>query len=606
MSILSKIFNCYKESLDSSIDRYQESYRLTSENGLKFYNDFLNELFIDYGEIFEKQHTMNRIAEKIQAYFEKDEIQFVAIDGTCSADPFNDFMVFFAAAYGVRGKIHLKDESKQLSYERWSMDQDVSLVAYVPVPYAESGDVTDLGDEKFVVDDTNKINLSKIHTRLMELAEIYLAYEMARSPTLTCPKLILMDLSLSSVIMSTDGYLEYTHLFGHPIGSRTLKKRDGLVVFSHPFNEDLGLPTSKEYRRWTYLVSYLLKNKSKPININDLVQKTGIAKEKWEYSLRSGSSQELFTYANGEISAKFNFESSWYDSVRFFEEFCDRLFHKRDAESLLYPVIEGEHERFRWMSPEDISFLISIGIRALSEECWKKKIMLVGIAKDSASKFFSRNYIGVMREIGKFPKVNVGYLPWTDRSLLEAISYQVESLSAPWAITEFDSVFMSLHLEELEDKQRFIRGIRGNIINQERLFARSLAQFFKMQGKTKQLMGHVIFLDRLIDPTLDAQFISNLESPTISGPELGEIHPVYFGTNKQLNFGQAIEIWLLNVLTRNLFPEVIGYPDPLHKADWGAKSVKRKVDRLIKSSEITFRTKPLQRTFRTTRDSARR
>ena len=204
MSILSKIFNCYKESLDSSIDRYQVSYKLTSENGLKFYNNFLNQLFINYGELFLKTHTMNRISEKIQEYFQKDELQFVAIDGTCSADPFNDFMVFFAAAYGVRGKIRLNGDTKKLSYERWSMDQDVSLVAYVPVPYAESGDVTNIRNEEFVVDDTNKINLSRIHNRLMELAEIYLAYEMARSPTLTCPKLILMDLSLSSVVMSTD------------------------------------------------------------------------------------------------------------------------------------------------------------------------------------------------------------------------------------------------------------------------------------------------------------------------------------------------------------------------------------------------------------------
>jgi hypothetical protein len=606
MSILSKIFNCYKESLDSSINRYQDSYNLTSENGLKFYNDFLNELFIDYGEVFSKPHTMSRISEKIADYFQKDDIQFVAIDGTCSADPFNDFMVFFAAAYGVRGRIHLNDEKKKLSYERWSMDQDVSLVAYVPVPYAESGDVTNLGDEEFLVDDTNKINLSKIHTRLMELAEIYLAYEMARSSTLTCPKLILMDLSLSSVMMSTDGYLEDTHLFGHPIGSRKLEKRDGLVVFSHPFNEGLGLPTSKEYRRWAYLVGVFSKNKGKPIKISDLIIQSSVSAEEWKKSLNQGTSRDLFSVVNDEIVPKFDFAASWFDSVRFFEDFCDRLFHKRDSDSLLYPVMENGYERLRWMSPEDISFLISIGIRALIEACWEKNILLVGIAKDSSSKFFSRNYLGIMREIGKFPKVDVGYLPWTDRSLLESISYQVDSLKAPWAISEFDSVFMSLHLEEDENKKRYIRGNRGYLINQERLFARSLAQFYKTQTNSKQLMGHVIFIDRLIDPKLDSQIITNSDNMSITGEKLGTINPLFFGTNKQFNYGQAIEIWLLNLLTRNLFPEVIGYPDPLHKADWGAKTVKRKVDRLIKSSEITFRTKPLQRTFRTIRDSARR
>jgi len=606
MSILSRIFNCYKESLDSSIRRYQEAYSLTSKNGLKFYNDFLNQLFVNYGELYAKQHTMNRILEKIQDYFEKDELQFVAIDGTCSADPFNDFMVFFAAAYGVRGKIKISNENKKLSYERWSMDQDVSLVAYVPVPYAESGDVTSFGNEEFVVDDTSKINLSRIHNRLMELAEIYLAYEMARSSTLTCPKLILMDLSLSSVLMSTDGYLDYTHLFGHPIGSRQLEKRDRLVVLSHPFNDTIGIPTVKEYRRWAYLVSLFTKNKGKKILFSELVEKTGVEKTEWIKSLKEGYARELFSYSEEEIIGKFDFSASWFDSVRLFEDFCERLFHKRESESLLYPVIENGFERLRWMSPEDISFLVSIGIRALIEECWSKKIMLIGIAKDSSSKFFSRNYIGVMREIGIFPKIDVGYLPWTDRTLLESISYQIDALTVPWAISEFDSVFMSLHLEDDDDKIRQIRGNRGFLINQERLFARSLAQFYKSQGKSKKLMGHVIFLDRLIDPIMDSQFIHNPDNPIIQGNKLGTICPMFFGTNKNLNYGQSIEIWLLNVLTRNLFPEVIGYPDPLHKADWGAKSVKKKVDRLIKSSEITFRTKPLQRTFRTIRDSAKR
>jgi hypothetical protein len=116
-------------------------------------------------------------------------------------------------------------------------------------------------------------------------------------------------------------------------------------------------------------------------------------------------------------------------------------------------------------------------------------------------------------------------------------------------------------------------------------------------------MGHVIFIDRLIDPRLDSEFIRNLK---ITSAELGTISPAYFGTNQDINYGQAIAIWLLNVLTRNLFPEVIGYPDPLHKADWGAKSVKRRVDGLIQSSDIAFRGRPLSRLFRTLRDGQKR
>lgn len=604
MSIISRIFNRYRESLRSSIQRYENAYLASAEHALEFYSDFLAELFINYGATYSTPHTLNRVIDKAEEYFQKTEIPFVAIDGTCSRDPFNDFMVFFAAAYGVKGSIHIEAEPPGIRYERWSMDQDVSLVAYVPVPYAEAGDITDFAyQEEFIVDDKSKINLSSIHTRLMQLSEVYLAYQTAKGSTLAYPRLILMDLSLSSVLMSTDVGIKKIHLFGHPIGTRKLEKRDGLVAYAHPLNRELGVPTSKDYRRWAYLVRLFSESKKESININDLVHETGIPRSEWKKSLREPHAREVVFIQDDNILPSFDFATSWFDTVRLFEDFCDRLFHRESSsEALIYPIKEDGTTRHRWMSPEDISFLIAVGLRALIETCWEKNIMLLGIAKDSSTKYFSRNYVGVMREIGMFPKVEVGYLPWTDRTLLECIACQVDDLSCPWTITEFDSIFMTLHVKE-ENEQRYISGRRGFVTNQERVFARSLGQFFHRRTKPTPLMGHVIFIDRLLDPKLDANF---LEGPRITSAQLGTIQPAFFGRNQTTNYGQMIAVWLLNVLTRNLFPEVIGYPDPLHKADWGAKSVKRRVERLINSSEIAFRANPLARLFRTIRDSARR
>jgi hypothetical protein len=604
MSIISKIFNRYEESLEDSMQRYHGAYLSSAQHALEFYNEFLSELFIEYGAIYSPPHTLNRVIAKTEEHFQKREIPFVAVDGTCSTDPFSDFMVFFAAAYGVRGCIHLEAEPPRLRYERWSMDQDVSMVAYVPVPYAEAGDITDCAhQEEFVVDDKSKINLSSIHTRLMQLAEIYLAYQTARASTVAHPRLILMDLSLSSVLMSTDVGLDHIHLFGHPIGTRRLEKRDGLIAYAHPFNKELGTPATKDYRRWTYLVRMFSESRREFISIKDLSHETSIPRAHWERSLREPHAREVFSLQGDNIFPNFDFLTSWFDTVRLFEDVCDRLFRRESAsEALVYPIKEKGVTRYRWMSPEDMAFLIAIGLRALIETCWERGIMLLGIVKDSSTKYFSRNYIGVMREIGVFPKIEVRYLPWTDRTLLESIACQVDNLTCPWAITEFDSLFMTLHVEE-KNEERHICGRRGFVTNQERLFARSLAQFFNRRSKATPLMGHVIFIDRLLDAKLDAAF---LNGPHIITDELGTIQPVFFGTNQSTNHGQLIAVWLLNVLTRNLFPEVIGYPDPLHKADWGAKSIGRRVERLIKSSEITFRANPLAHLFRTIRDSARR
>ena len=394
MSIISRIFRSYRDSLDKSQQRYEKAYLDNASAALKFYQDFLNQLFIHYGRMFSNPHILNQIITKIEEYFPRRDIYFVAIDGTCSRDPFNDFMVFFAAAYGVKGCIRIESQPPRLRYEKWSMDQDVSLVAYVPVPYAEAGDITDAAyRDEFIVDDRSKINLSSIHTRLMQLAEIYLAYQMARSSILEGPKLILMDLSLSSVLMSTDVGIDNIYLFGCPIGSRTLQKRDGLIVYAHPINQRLGIPTAKKYRRWAYLVRLFTENGGQPVTIDYLAQETQISRDEWQKSLNEPHAQEIFTLQGNQVFPRLDFRASWYDSVRLFEDFCDRLFHSRDPEALIYSKQEGGITRYRWMSPEDVAFLTSIGLRALIEKCWERGIMLLGIAKDSSTRYFSRHYI---------------------------------------------------------------------------------------------------------------------------------------------------------------------------------------------------------------------
>ena len=116
-------------------------------------------------------------------------------------------------------------------------------------------------------------------------------------------------------------------------------------------------------------------------------------------------------------------------------------------------------------------------------------------------------------------------------------------------------------------------------------------------------MGHVVFIDRLIFPEWDREALAKISFETTA---LGPISLLAYPYGETPNVGQTLMTYLLSVLTRNLFPEVIGYPDPLHKADWGAKSVGRKVRKLIASSEIAFRSKPLSRTLRTIRESFRR
>lgn len=254
------------------------------------------------------------------------------------------------------------------------------------------------------------------------------------------------------------------------------------------------------------------------------------------------------------------------------------------------------------MSPDDLNFLIAVGIRALVEECWKRNVLLLGITKDCSSRYLSKNYLGVMRNIGKYDFSDI-LLPWTDRTFLEVLPFYDDDLNAPWSTIEFDSTFMTLNFgRENENEEPRLRGVRGDVITTERLFAKSLAQFYLNRSKNRVLSGHMVFIDRLLIPNVD----KNNQKVNVYGDRIGKIAPIAFLDKSTENEVQDVSVFLLDILTKNLYPEVIGYPDPLHKADWGAKSILKKVEPMIGSSDMFLRSAPFIKTLREMRDERRR
>jgi hypothetical protein len=355
-------------------------------------------------------------------------------------------------------------------------------------------------------------------------------------------------------------------------------------------------------------------SKSAGVSKNRILEKLWESRKLKNYIVRSKEEkiselpmdqQPLLIYDSEKEIFTFNpsFRGCWNYVVKIFEYLCEKLFKEKDPEALIYRKITETGEKESWLTPNDLRFLISVGIRALIEECWKQGVLLIGIVKDSSSKYFTKNYIGVMNLLGVYKiddKLKNLALPWTDRTLLELIPYIDDELFAPWSTIEFDSVFMTLHLEKSTAGHIEIHGYRGDVTNTERIILRSLSQFYVNKSKISPLTGHVIFLDRIAFPSIDKDFYGHI---VIQTDRLGKIAPIVF---QKENIVQKVMIFLLTELTKNLFPEVIGYPDPLHKADWGAKSVLRKVKPIIESGEISFRSRPLRKTFRELREEIRR
>ncbi|MGB9886543.1 MAG: hypothetical protein ACPLRW_06040 [Moorellales bacterium] len=611
MSRLSEIYRGYRDALRESQGYYEELYVSRAQAARDFYRLWFHKLIVCFPERWQNRVYAERIKRNAEAFLGRREIDFCAIDGSCFKDPFTDFMVFFGASYGVRGKLSLAGSPPRLKYERWTMDQDVSMVAYVPVPLAHIGDaVAGYPEYQFLVSEEDKVNLANIHTKIMQLAEVYLAYHVASASSMEYPRLIMLDHSLSSIFSAVERGTANLGLVGYRLGQRRLNLRDVVVALSHPYLREMGIPSAKHFSLRRRLIAELTWSRGGFVDLSEFSRREGVdpaeVRRAAEALAGQGKSPVLPPVAEWvgpdrlSVAAGFDPELAWYDVLRLFEDVCYRLFVKKDQSALIYTVQDGEEERQRWMSPDDLDFLIAVGMRGLIERCWQKKILLVGIAKDSASRFFSRHYLGVMRHISAYPTVEVGLLPWTDRVLLEALAQSEPSIEAPWSTVEFDSVFMTLHLEQDSAGKPEVKGMRGWIVlPPERLFLRSLAQFYLVRKSGTTRMGHVIFVDRLVHPHFDQRAAGAVE---VAAREIGKIRPVVYLDRNADNPMQDLLIFLLDVLTRNLYPEVIGYPDPLHKADWGAKTLERRARELIRSSEAAFQIRPISRLFRGWRD----
>jgi hypothetical protein len=284
VSTISEIFASYRASLDDSQKRYEALYTERVQNAREFYQQFFHKLIRNYRPIFTNPGGLQQLRRNLYNFFQADRIDFVAIDGTCSKDAFQDFITFFGGAYGAKGSISLEGTPPKVHYHKWAMNKDVSIVAYVPIPFAQLSDVAEAREEEtFVVSDTERIDLSNIQTSLMQLAEVYLAFNVVSASAVDAPRLLMMDLSPSSLIAGVSAEARAVHLAGqYPYDRRTVDLADIAIAYAHPFNAELRIPTAKKFKRYALLVSELDRVRPNTLPLADLQRRHNLLEQIWD------------------------------------------------------------------------------------------------------------------------------------------------------------------------------------------------------------------------------------------------------------------------------------------------------------------------------------
>ena len=134
------------------------------------------------------------------------------------------------------------------------------MVAWVPIPFASMEDVVHQEGDSFLVTEEEKINLASIHVQLMQLAEIFLAYNTVQSSKLDAPNLMLMDLLPSSVMASSARNLEKVGLIHYPYERRPLSKADLILSMARPCSHQMGIPSTRKMDLYRIIISELIQN----------------------------------------------------------------------------------------------------------------------------------------------------------------------------------------------------------------------------------------------------------------------------------------------------------------------------------------------------------
>jgi hypothetical protein len=294
-------------------------------------------------------------------------------------------------------------------------------------------------------------------------------------------------------------------------GDSPIDENDFSIARQYVCSQALALPPPRaDYLRYAITC---LAEKKKNLTANQILSEFGITDDKRarrvERALKNLSEKKIIVEKNGAYTLDLKYVSSWERIKRATVDIGDRLFFAKNTEtetaSSMKIVKNGKEH---WLTTLDIAFLTLFALQMLMEECWRKRILLVGVTKDTAARDFKRQLIPIMQN-GNLLKTRIDgtvfqELPNTDRMILQSASiFNVEQITPPWSLIEYDSAFRSMQPDK-ESRAGYVSGAIKNKISLEKAFVKTYVQL--SQAKSDPLLrSNVLLVDRLAYPEYDCK-----------------------------------------------------------------------------------------------------
>jgi hypothetical protein len=575
--------NALRQGATKQISDYEQRF-----SALKDLYDELLENLIKQG--FSSKEAWETAAE----FFGSSSVRFAGVDGTMYSRPLFDMVIFFGGAYAATGTVTFSESAEpKVEYDAKTIQQGTGISSVVPIYVNEIPEV----DQAFYAEgqpgetspnkaltDEGIISNATIANSIMTFSEYYLAYKLAADPNQDI-RIILLDRSLSvdrASLLYDTSKMEYwtakSSLLGYKIDDAVLDVNDLAVARQHVYNRGLGLPAPRA-NQLRYAIIHFAERK-KTLTAEQVTAEFGATDEKRarrvERALKNLVSKGVLTEENEVYSLNQKYASTWERVKKLTVNVGDGLFFTKTPEAEAassMKIVKDDKEQ--WLTTLDIAFLTLFALQMLMEECWRKRILLVGVTKDTAARDFKRQLIPIMHNEGllktRLQPEALRDLPNTDRMILQSASiFNVEKLKPPWSLVEYDSAFRTM-LRDRQSHRGYVSGAIKNKIGLEKAFLKTYVQL--SQAKTDPLLrSNVLLVDRLAYPEYDLKPESTVKFwNELSDGTREPVETILYEDKAVPNRLQNLVMSVLVAMAPANIPEAFGHNKALFIADKIAK-----------------------------------
>jgi len=541
--------------------------------------------------------------ETAKEFFGASSVRFAGIDGTMYSRPLFDLVVFFGGAYASTGTITFhEDKPPTVKYDERTAKHGAGISSVVPIYVNE---IPDVDQTFFEVSQPGEVSLGKPLTEesiinnstianwIMTLAEYYLAYRLATDIEQNV-RVIILDRSLSieraSLLYDTSKRALWeakSNILGYEVDGEPIDINDLTMARHLVCNQQLGLPPPRaDYLR--YAIIDLLKRKG-ALTRRQILAEFDIKDEKRAKRVERALNNLVkkgFLIEKGEIYAlNQKYAKTWTRIKKLVIQIGDKFFFAENHETgNPMKIVKGGKEH--WLTTLDIAFLTLFTLHMLMEECWSRRILLIGVTKDTAARDFKRQLIPIMCNNdllkAEVSQEELEKLPNTDRMILQSASIlNADKITPPWSLIEYDSAFRTMVLDN-QKRKGYVSGAIKNKIGLEKVFLKTYVQL--SQAKTDPMLrSNVLLVDRLVYPEYDYRPETTVEFwNELSDGAKEPIEVILFMDKNVPNPMQNLTMSILVAMAPSNIPEAFGHNTPLFIADkiakWNYSQFKRVVD----------------------------